>query len=208
MSPKKVDKRQRRTDIALVALEVFAEKGFDFASISQIAEAAGIGKGTVYEYFESKEDLIHHALVSWINGLSRTAEQTLSGIEDPIERLRVFVQSLIQVFLSDERTMKIFIAMFQMYSSSKERLLFQKLTQEMLQDFRQILVGLLLDGVARKAFRPETAGEVEKIAINLAAYLDGIALHFYLSGGDFDLQSQVGAYLEQLIENLSLHASE
>jgi len=46
-----------KINIMDTALKLFAEKGFSDTSISAIAEEAGIGKGTIYWYFESKKDL-------------------------------------------------------------------------------------------------------------------------------------------------------
>ena len=57
MSPKIVDRDLRRREIAMAALEVFAEHGFEATSISQIAAAAGVGKGTIYLYFATKAEL-------------------------------------------------------------------------------------------------------------------------------------------------------
>ncbi len=64
-----VSKEQRRTDILNAALKVFGKNGFDRATIAEIAELAGIGKGTVYEYFKSKkelfEDMIRHSVETY-----------------------------------------------------------------------------------------------------------------------------------------------
>lgn len=49
------DKRER--EILEAAAAVFAERGFRATRIDDVAARAGIGKGTVYEYFRSKEDL-------------------------------------------------------------------------------------------------------------------------------------------------------
>ena len=49
------DKRER---IIEAAIEIFIKRGFAAASVQEIAAAAGVAKGTVYLYFESKEDLI------------------------------------------------------------------------------------------------------------------------------------------------------
>ena len=51
----KADKFSR---ILEAALEVFAIKGFETARISDIARRAGIGDGTVYLYFKSKDDIL------------------------------------------------------------------------------------------------------------------------------------------------------
>lgn len=47
----------RPREICAAALEVFAEKGFAAARLDEIARRAGVSKGTLYLYFEAKEDL-------------------------------------------------------------------------------------------------------------------------------------------------------
>ena len=66
----------------------------------------------------------------------------------------------------------------------------------------------LLEGVSKGVFRPEIAKDAEKIAINLAAYLDGIALHHFMSKDFFDLKEQVDSYLEELLGSLKMHHPE
>jgi AcrR family transcriptional regulator len=60
--PKIVDHDQRREDIALVACQVIAERGFEQATVARIAEAAGYTTGMVAHYFDSKQDIILAAL--------------------------------------------------------------------------------------------------------------------------------------------------
>ena len=51
-------REEKRSLIMKVALELFAEEGYHNTSISKIASRAGISKGLLYNYFDSKEDLI------------------------------------------------------------------------------------------------------------------------------------------------------
>lgn len=55
-------REEKQTDIMQAAIRVFSEHGFDGAKMEFIAKEAGIGKGTVYEYFESKERLFEEIL--------------------------------------------------------------------------------------------------------------------------------------------------
>ncbi|HJP64786.1 MAG TPA: TetR/AcrR family transcriptional regulator [Actinomycetota bacterium] len=57
---KRVTKRpdQRRAELINAAIEVFAEKGLDDATVADITTAAGVAKGTFYLYFSSKEHLL------------------------------------------------------------------------------------------------------------------------------------------------------
>lgn len=50
----------KKTLIMHAALELILEKGYNNTRIIDIADRAGIGKGTVYAYFESKEDIMFH----------------------------------------------------------------------------------------------------------------------------------------------------
>jgi AcrR family transcriptional regulator len=52
----------RRTELAEVALRLWAEKGFDATSVAAIAAAAGMSKGTFYLYFPSKQALLEDVL--------------------------------------------------------------------------------------------------------------------------------------------------
>lgn len=49
--------RDRRNQIIDVAIELFASKGLDVTTVDEIAQAAGISKGTIYLYFKSKDDI-------------------------------------------------------------------------------------------------------------------------------------------------------
>ncbi len=52
-------KKETRQAIMQAAMTLFSEKGFDQTSIEELAKAAGIGKGTIYGYFETKTDILH-----------------------------------------------------------------------------------------------------------------------------------------------------
>ncbi len=51
---------EKRQVIEAAAIDAFAARGFEAASISRIVEQAGIAKGSFYQYFESKQDLFMH----------------------------------------------------------------------------------------------------------------------------------------------------
>ncbi|MEM5475424.1 TetR/AcrR family transcriptional regulator [Pacificibacter sp. AS14] len=70
---------RRRDDIIQAALEAFDRDGFDAAKISDIADRAGVAKGTMYLYFGSKAELLKGVLVySILPSLQRITEATVS----------------------------------------------------------------------------------------------------------------------------------
>jgi len=60
---------QREEDILDVALELFSQPKWDSVTIAQIAKAAGIGKGTVYKHFVSKDELLFRLFLRFEKGL-------------------------------------------------------------------------------------------------------------------------------------------
>src|SRR5689334_15289154 len=53
------DRGDKREAILAAALELFVERGFYGTAVPEIAERAGVGAGTIYRYFESKETLVN-----------------------------------------------------------------------------------------------------------------------------------------------------
>ncbi|NVO29010.1 TetR/AcrR family transcriptional regulator [Donghicola sp. C2-DW-16] len=93
---------EKRRQILDGAYEVFFEKGFDAASMNGICKAAGVSKGTLYVYFQNKEDLfvglVEDRLTEFHIGLMAelAAESTVSG------RLMTYSRNLIQKMVSPE----------------------------------------------------------------------------------------------------------
>lgn len=80
-------KTQRPTEIVQAALEVFAEEGFARATITQIAQRAGAAKGTVYLYFETKEQLFEAVVHEHIKPVFAAAEQIVGSFPGPASEL-------------------------------------------------------------------------------------------------------------------------
>ncbi len=202
MSPKIVNKEQRKREIALAALELFARNGFERTAVDDIARAAGISKGGVYLYFESKEDLFFSAVSAWAALKLTETDEAIAGAAAPPDRLRAVVHSMVDAFIPDPQFMQVAVDMLRLFLMNPEFYQKHELTRELFQSSRKRIVDALLDGVSQGVFRPGIANEAEKIAINLVAYLDGIGLHYYMSKDYFDLKEQVDSYLDGLLQSI------
>lgn len=87
---------ERREQILNAALKVFARKGAGSAKVSDIASAAGVSHGLVYQYFKSKE-VIFETLVENAIELTRQAVEMISKIPaSPINKIKLFFEGFIQ----------------------------------------------------------------------------------------------------------------
>ena len=205
MAPRHVDKAQKSGSIARSALALFAEKGYRNTSVGQIARAAGIGKGTVYDYFQTKEDIFIAAVMEWLAQFEDRLTARLDGLEDPVGRLRAIAQMHMDLYAGiDRNTMHLFLQILQQ-SMMENGIIARRrhLVQEMAATVTRTMSGALLDGVAKGVFRADIAASVETIAVNLHAYLDGIGLHSIASGKYFNLKKQIDYYMDHLIETIT-----
>ncbi|HIW31828.1 MAG TPA: TetR family transcriptional regulator [Candidatus Paenibacillus intestinavium] len=62
----------KREDILSAALRLFADRGYDGTTVPMIAEQANVGAGTIYRYFESKEQLVNVLYQQWVEALANS----------------------------------------------------------------------------------------------------------------------------------------
>ena len=99
LSPRKERERlARRREIIHAAQAVFAEKGFENATLEEIAERAEFGKGTVYNYFDSKETLFTASMMDLFDDVTGIARQ-ISELGVPVrEALAEYVRRMVAYY--------------------------------------------------------------------------------------------------------------
>ena len=205
MSPKIVDKKQKSKEIAQAALKLFSLKGYAATSVGQIAKAASIGKGTVYEYFQAKEDIFIAAIMEWMAFFEVQLSERIKEIKGPAARLHALAETNMElVDTADPADLRLSLEFLQ-HSMLENGVLYKHryLIKDMHAGMRKIVVDTLLDGISKGVFRPEIARDAEKIAINLLSYIDGISLHNILSKNYFNLKEQIDFYMKNLIHEIS-----
>jgi AcrR family transcriptional regulator len=85
-----VDKEQKRRDIALSCKDIVLSKGLSKVTISELAKAAGVGKGTIYEYFCSKEDIVFEMVAIMLAEYDIEKKQQLENTTSTKEKIEIF----------------------------------------------------------------------------------------------------------------------
>lgn len=91
-----VNKEEKRRNIALSSKELLLEHGVKNITISQIAKSAGVGKGTIYEYFSNKEDIVFEIISAFITEHEENLAEITSQDISTKEKLFHFLYSLYQ----------------------------------------------------------------------------------------------------------------
>jgi len=204
MSPKLVDKAEKMHEIAKAALNLFAARGFSATSVEQIAEAVGIGKGTVYEYFPSKEEIFVRAITDWMMDLLNRVIESTRDVDDPVERLKMFIGMVKDVLNLDKPDPKKLFADIDQQTFMEGGAFYKRrhIIKDMRGRFCTLVTNILLDGVSKKVFKPEIARDVTKIAVNLLAFLDGICMHYLITEEYQELEEQIDFYLTGFVHSI------
>ncbi|MEO1938073.1 MAG: TetR/AcrR family transcriptional regulator [Sulfurimonas sp.] len=86
-----VDKEKKRNDIACACKDILLEYGIKNLTISHIAKTANIGKGTVYEYFKNKEEIVFEIMTTFIAEHEKKLSEIVSENIDIKEKLFHFL---------------------------------------------------------------------------------------------------------------------
>ena len=79
---------ERKEAIVEVAASLFATRGFNGASVADIAQRGKISKSLVYHYYESKEDILYDVMISHVRALEDAAREVMAIADAPDRKLR------------------------------------------------------------------------------------------------------------------------
>lgn len=107
------DRRSRRTAstrrvLLLAGRSLFSEKGLYESKVEEITEKADIGKGTLYRYFASKEDLVLAVVEAGFDDLRRRVKVGLAPRERLEARVEAIARAHVEFFAENADLMKIF----------------------------------------------------------------------------------------------------
>jgi AcrR family transcriptional regulator len=88
----------RREQILDAAVELFAKHGYADADTQLLADKLGVGKGTLYRYFASKEEVFLAAADRVMRRLRETIDERINGIDDPLDRIAVAIRAYLAFF--------------------------------------------------------------------------------------------------------------
>jgi AcrR family transcriptional regulator len=98
---------RRLAKILTHATDVFYEKGYAGASMRDLSRSSGMSLAGMYYYFESKEKLLYLIQKHTFTTIVLRLRERLQEVEDPEERIRVFILNHLEYFLADQKAMKV-----------------------------------------------------------------------------------------------------
>lgn len=192
MAPRIVDKQAKRATITQAAAEVFASKGFQGASMDDIAAAAGVSKGTVYGYFANKEDLFYATFEAFQGQLVLECEAVMSAQTTARDKLAGCLQLCVTSLQQNIQLFPLTLELWAAASTGSARDRFAAVMERLYREFRGMTAALIEAGKASGEFRTDV--DAQAVAAWLVGGLDGMMLQY-----SFDHSLDVQGWTENFL---------
>jgi len=199
MTPLKKDPMKPEA-IIRAAIHVFARDGLEKGKIADIAKEANIGKGTVYEYFSSKDE-IFHAIVETITGdLADASEKLISMDLKPKAMLNTFMRMNTEIIFEMEDAMLIMTEIWAQGARAIRRGEHETAGISASYDkMKSIIVSILNVGVQTGDFRPMNYDGVATLCL---AFIDGFVWQFMLNKDKAAFETALMEGIESFMKGL------
>lgn len=180
-------RKDRRKKILDAALVVFAKKGYHSSTIAAIAKTAGMSQGLLYNYFKSKEDVLHELLI----GMMETLMCEFMPI-DPKKKLTGkdiinFINIGIDLVLQDPKFWKLYFSIF--VQPDVMAIVIDKMMQMVEPYFKAMTIYF------------KDKGEKDPVAMMryFSAIMDGIQLHCMIDPKNFPAEKVKKFLIKQFV---------
>jgi TetR/AcrR family transcriptional regulator, fatty acid metabolism regulator protein len=181
-----VDKRR---EIQNAAIDVFAKRGYNTASIKDIADKAGVATGTVYLYYKNKDDLLLQAMKYMLDSCLHDIRNRVVGITSPLDKIYAFYMMHMEMF-----TKRPSMARFLIVELRQSEEFYKKHpTYNPYEHYVEYVVELLNQAIEEgliKPFNPHT------IAYSVIGFMDSLLTHWLRNPSEVNLEQTSGEFRE------------
>lgn len=153
--------KNKEETILSAALNVFIEKGFSNSSIKDIADTAGVGKGTIYEYFKNKNELFIKTINFEIVQRCQQAQNAIDSKTSFIDKFNAMIDLAQEAAEEDLKHIDFLIINTSMGLRPEYKVEFQSLLQKMTGAMEAIISQTLIQG--------KTEGKIGEIDLEFAS---------------------------------------
>jgi TetR/AcrR family fatty acid metabolism transcriptional regulator len=181
--PAIVDRVAKRAEIVRHAADVFARHGYHATKMQDIATKADIGKGTIYEYFQTKEELFLAIYDSWMTEYEQTIRNRIAAAQDPMSMVDAIRESAVEFYESRAEQAPLLLE-FWAHALRTDNPAFLDRVRRLRSYLRDLGTMLTRDLTASGWFNEIDAAAFAELETGIS---DGIFLAWLMHGRDFPL---------------------
>lgn len=178
-----VNKSAKRREIIRHAADVFSKKGYNASIMQDIATSADIGKGTIYEYFRTKEELFLAVYDAWMSEYEQVITERVNAAGDALSKVDAIRDSAVEFYESRAAQAPLMLE-FWAHALRTDNPLFLERINKTRTFLKELGAALTSDLVAAGWF---TNVDAKSFALLESGFSDGIFLSWVLDAQQFPL---------------------
>jgi len=195
--PKIIDKKKIKKKIIHSALDVFSNKGYHEAKVSEIAKKVGMGKGTLYEYFKSKGEIFSACIDLIFSDVDKMVMKNINKNDSPSIKLKKVLEGYKKVFFSYPRHyFNVIIEFWNEGIREKNFINLKNIYREFSDKIKEIVLEGIIRGEFNKDINPKT------VASTVLAFMDGIMLQWIIESESINLSMRIDGFFDALLRGI------
>lgn len=142
-------KQRRREEILFAAAELFARDGYAATDLDVVAKEVGVGKGTIYRYFQNKADLFLATVDESMHQMDLHVQKVALISQDPLEQMTLAVYGYLSFFRMNPNVVEILIQERAVFRDHRKSMYFQHLERNV-EPWKALLKDLVHAGRIRE----------------------------------------------------------
>jgi len=195
--PKIIDKKKIKKKIIHSALDVFSNKGYHEAKVSEIAKKVGMGKGTLYEYFKSKGEIFSACIDLIFSDVDKMVMKNINKNDSPSIKLKKVLEGYKKVFFSYPRHyFNVIIEFWNEGIREKNFINLKNIYREFSDKIKEIVLEGIIRGEFNKDINPKT------VASTVLAFMDGIMLQWIIESESINLSMRIDGFFDAILRGI------
>jgi AcrR family transcriptional regulator len=186
-----VDKVQKRKNIASSCINLFVQGGIQDLTISQVAKEACVGKGTLYDYFKNKEDIVFEILTILVDKHGLTKQNKILNATSTKDKIKMFFNFYYNDEDNELRQIYKEYLSISLTNSNQEMVAFQT---KYLDIYMTWFETLIQEGIDKKEIIPESL----ELAKGIYFIGDGMFLNHSTTNAVSNIEEELNRYIDAL----------
>lgn len=188
-------KEARRNKIIAKALEIFAEKGFQETTIAEISKASGVSEATVYEYFNSKEELLFAIPEEITRESVEDFKKILPYLKGAEHKVRAIVLGYMTLYQGNPQ----YSALVLLHLKNNKKFQ-QTKAYELIRDIARLLLDCIKEGIDEGIFKKDL--DPYLIRSMLLGTIEHLCIRWHLLGAPNNIVDYVDPIIDLMMDGM------
>ncbi len=179
------------------AIRIIADNGYHGSQVSKIAREAGVAEGTIYLYFESKEDILISIFRNKLGEFISAVPARIVDVENSFEKIAYLIY--LHFFRLQSNRKLAHVLQIELRQSDKS---IRKGISEVIKEYYRLIENTVLEGIQKGYFRPDLDPKIARKVI--FGSMDEVATCWVLSSHNYNILNMAEQVYNALAQSISL----